>query len=70
MNSRASFDHLVGAGEQCGRHVDAERPRNCQIDREIELGHLLHGQVGRIRAFKDAADKVTGLRYAPVRLVP
>jgi hypothetical protein len=28
----ALFDHLVGAGEQCGRHGDAEQFRGLEID--------------------------------------
>jgi hypothetical protein len=27
-----SFDHLVGAGEQCWRHVEAERVGSFEID--------------------------------------
>jgi hypothetical protein len=26
------FDHLIGAGEQCRRHGDAERPGGLEID--------------------------------------
>jgi hypothetical protein len=37
----ASFDHLVGAGEQRRRHVEAERLRRDQIQDEIEFGRLL-----------------------------
>src|SRR6516162_8518094 len=33
-----SFDHLVGAGEQHGRYVEAERPRSFEIYDRIELG--------------------------------
>jgi hypothetical protein len=32
MNSRRSFDHLVGAGEQRRRHFEAKRLRGFQID--------------------------------------
>ena len=39
------FDHLVGAGEQHGRHLDAERLRGRQVDDEIELGRLLDRDV-------------------------
>ena len=57
MNSRrhGSFDHLVGDGEQRGRHVDAERPGRLQVDDELELGRLQHRQVGRLLALEDAA---------------
>ena len=31
------FNHLVCECEQCGRHVQAERLRSLQIEREVEL---------------------------------
>jgi hypothetical protein len=30
------FDHLVGAGEQRRRHLDAERPRGLDVDKQLE----------------------------------
>src|SRR5262245_59872934 len=36
-----SLDHLVGAGEQGRRHVEAERLRGNQIDYKLELRRLL-----------------------------
>ena len=45
MNSRrfifASFDHLVGAGEQRRRHVEAECFRRPQIDQKFNDGDPL-----------------------------
>jgi hypothetical protein len=37
----ASFDHVVGLGEQRGRHGEAERIRGLTIDDEFELGRRL-----------------------------
>ena len=44
-----SFDHLVGAGQQRRRHLDAERLRGGQIDNQLELGRLLDRKVGGLR---------------------
>ena len=51
-----SFDHLVGAGEQRRRHVDAQRLGRLQIDHHLVLGRGLHRQVGRLLALEDAVD--------------
>src|SRR5215470_9317681 len=44
-----SFDHLVSAGEQRRRQLDAERLRGGQIDNQLELGRLLDWKVGGLR---------------------
>jgi hypothetical protein len=42
------IDHLVGKREQVGRDSDALRLCCLEIDDELELVDLLHGQVGRL----------------------
>src|SRR5262249_28550069 len=41
------LDHLVGAGEQPSRHANAERLGDLEVDKELELCRLLHGQFTR-----------------------
>jgi hypothetical protein len=41
------FDHLVGAGEQRRRHLEAKRPScGLEVDHELELGRLLDCELG------------------------
>src|SRR5258708_3399080 len=47
------FNHLVGAGAQARRYIDAEGLGGNQIDHEIELGRLLDLQVGGLGAAQD-----------------
>ena len=53
---RFLFDHLVGAGEQRGRHGEAERFGRFHIDHQLEFGRLLNGQIGGLGALEDLVD--------------
>jgi hypothetical protein len=48
----ASFDHLVGAGEQRGRYREPESVRGLQIDHQIEPRGLYNGKVCRRCSFE------------------
>src|SRR5262249_39626391 len=54
----ASFDHLVGAGEQRRRHGEAERIGGREINKEIEFGRLLDRELGWLRSAQNLIDQV------------
>src|SRR5262245_52026575 len=48
-----SFDHLVGAGEQRRRNIDAERLGCVEIDQQLEPGWLFDRQVCGLRTLEN-----------------
>src|SRR5258708_19583095 len=51
--SRCLLDHLVGAGEESRRDFEAERFGSLEVDRKIETGGLVKGNVSRPSAFQN-----------------
>src|ERR1700751_5234889 len=47
-----SFDHLVGDGQHARRNGQTKRPGGLEVDDELELGRLLHRQIGRLGTFQ------------------
>ena len=54
------FDHLVCARKHVRWYIEAKRLGGLEIDHSLEPGRLLHGQVGRPFALKDAVDIASG----------
>src|SRR5262245_45511881 len=61
--STPSLDHLVGKGEKAVRHREAERLGGLNIDNQLELGRLLHRQLGWLGALEHLARHDAGLAY-------
>src|ERR1044072_3224088 len=55
--SAASFDHLVGAGEQRRRHGQAECLGGSQIDDEFECRRLFDWKIAWTRALQNLVDE-------------
>src|SRR5438128_7931587 len=47
-NMAGSSNHLIGLEEEHGRNREAESLSGLEVDHELELGGLLHGQVPRL----------------------
>src|SRR4051794_23073350 len=48
------FDEPVGAGKQCWRHPETERPCGLEVDEEIEFRRLLDRQITRPRPLQNS----------------
>src|SRR5262252_9841917 len=55
------LDHLVGAGEERSRYVDAKCLRGLEIDNKVELARLIEGNVARLRTLEDLVDFIGGV---------
>ena len=54
--NKSLFNHLVGAGDERRRHVEAERLRHDQVNDEVELGRLLDRKIGGLRPPQNLVD--------------
>jgi hypothetical protein len=60
------FDHLVGAREQRGGHVEAERLGGREINDEIEFGRLLNRDIAGLGAAQNLVDQFGSAMELPM----
>ena len=69
MNSRRLHSITSSArASRVRRHVEAERLGGLEVDDQLELGRLLHRQVGRLLALEDAID-IAGCALVEIDIV-
>src|SRR5262249_15134117 len=68
--STPSFDHLVGAGEQRWRNIEADSLGRDQIDDKIIIGRLLDRQIARLGAAQDLVHVLGGAAEKRVEIRP
>ena len=51
-----SFDHLVGACGEAGRHFEPEYFGTLEVDNKLELGGLIDRQIGGLLALENPGD--------------
>jgi hypothetical protein len=49
QTSTASFDHLVGAGDERRRNSQAQSLGGFEIENKLEFGRLIHWEIARLR---------------------
>src|SRR5712664_3413768 len=64
-----SFNHLVGAGEQCRRNLQSDRLGGLEIDYEPELGGHLNRKIARLLTVRDAIDILRRLTQSVLEVV-